>query len=109
MHPALSQIFLCCEETPWLQQHLIGAGLQVQLVHLGLGQKQGGSTQADLVLEKEPRVLHPDRQAAGRKSDTEPGLTWNLKGQPQWHTYSSKAIPAHSATHSLWAYEDYFH
>ena len=29
--------------------------------------------QADMVLEKALRVLHPDLQAAGRESDTGPG------------------------------------
>ena len=29
--------------------------------------RKHGSTQADMELEKEPRVLHPDQQAAGRE------------------------------------------
>jgi hypothetical protein len=32
--------------------------------------------QADVVLERELRVPHLDQQAAGRKSDTGPGLSF---------------------------------
>jgi hypothetical protein len=39
--------------------------------------------QADMVLEKELRVLHLDWQAAGRESGTGPGLSfWSLKAHP---------------------------
>ena len=49
--------------------HLTGAGLQFRgLVHYHHGRKHG-SVQADMVLEKELRVLHLDRQAAGTKSE----------------------------------------
>jgi hypothetical protein len=34
------------------------------------------SMQADMVLERELRVLHQDPQAAGRESDTRPGLSF---------------------------------
>ena len=43
-------------------------------VHYHHGRKHG-SMQADMVLEKELRVLHLDPQAAGRESDTGPGLS----------------------------------
>ena len=43
------------------------------LVHYCHGGKHG-STRADVVLEKEMRVLYLDREAAGRESDTGPGL-----------------------------------
>jgi hypothetical protein len=46
-------------------KHLIGADLQLRSsVHYHHGGKCG-STQTDLVLEKELRVLHLDQQAAG--------------------------------------------
>ena len=46
-------------------KHLIGAGLQFRdLVHYHHGGKHG-SMQADMVLEKELRVLHIDLQAIG--------------------------------------------
>jgi hypothetical protein len=62
-------------------KHLIGAGLQFRgSVHYHHGEKHG-SMQAD-VLEKELRVLYQDLQAAGRESDTGPGLNfWNVKSQ----------------------------
>ena len=44
------------------------------LVHYHQGEKHG-STQADLVLEEELRVLHLDTKAAGKDSDTGPGLS----------------------------------
>jgi hypothetical protein len=51
------------------------------------------------VLEKEPRVLHLDPQAAGRERDSSPGLSiWNLKAHPQWHTSSNKATPPNSGS-----------
>jgi hypothetical protein len=34
-----------------------------------------GNMEADTVLEKEPRVLHLDPQAAGRERDSSPGLS----------------------------------
>ena len=49
----------------------------------GQGMKHGGM-QTDKVLKKNPRVLHPDHQAAGKESDTETGLSiGNLKAHPQ--------------------------
>ena len=36
------------------------------LVHCHHGRKHGGM-QADMVLEKDPSVLHPDQKAVGRK------------------------------------------
>jgi len=64
-----------------------------------------GGMQVDVMLERELRALHPGLQAAGRESDTGPGLSiWNLKAHPQWHTSSNKATPPNSATHSLWVY-----
>ena len=57
------------------RKHLIGAGLQVRrsLVHHCHGGKPG-SVQADMVLEKELRVLHLDGQAPGRETDAGSGL-----------------------------------
>jgi hypothetical protein len=41
-------------------KHLIGAGLQFRgLVHYHHGRKHG-SIQSDMMLEKEPRILHLD-------------------------------------------------
>lgn len=52
----------------------MGAGLQFRaLAHYCHGGKHGG-TQADEMLEKEHRVLHPDPQAMGRERATQ-GLT----------------------------------
>ena len=42
-------------------------------VHYHHGMKQG-RVQVDMVLGKELRVLHPDPQATGQKSDTGPGF-----------------------------------
>ena len=51
------------------RKHLIGAGLQFGgSVHFHHGGKHDGM-QADMVLEKELRVQHLDRQAVGRGSD----------------------------------------
>jgi hypothetical protein len=48
--------------------------------------------QADIMLEKEPEVLHLDWQASD--SDAEPDLSfWNFKAHLQWHNSSNKAIP----------------
>ena len=44
------------------------------LVHYHHGRKHGG-VQADMVLEKKLRVLHPGQQAAGREYDTGPGFS----------------------------------
>jgi hypothetical protein len=49
------------------EKHLIGSGLQFQsLVHYYHGRKHG-CMQADMVLEKEPRVLHLNQEATGRE------------------------------------------
>jgi len=49
------------------EKYLIGSGLQFRcLVHYHHGRKQG-SVQADVVLEKEMRVLHQDQQTAGKE------------------------------------------
>jgi hypothetical protein len=48
-------------------KYLIGAGLQFRgSVHCHHGRKQR-SAQGDVVLAKEPRILHLDQQAAGRE------------------------------------------
>lgn len=52
--------------------HLIGAGSQVQRSSPLSSCRKHGGTQADMVLE---RALHLDHQAAGRESDTGPGLS----------------------------------
>lgn len=66
-----------------------------------------GSTQAVMVLEKEPRVLHLDQQPAGKENHQarlrhvkpkSPSLVAHFFLQS--HTYSSKDITA-NATHSL--------
>jgi hypothetical protein len=62
--------------------------------------------QADIVLEKELRVLHLDWQVTGRANDIGSGLSfWYLKVLPQWPTSfktrptpSNKASPPNSAT-----------
>ena len=48
-------------------------GLAYCLVHYFDGRKHGDK-QADMVLEKELKVLHLDWQAADRESETEPDL-----------------------------------
>ena len=48
-------------------KHLIGAGLQFQSFSPLSSWKKHGSMQADMVLEKEPRVLHLDPKAARRR------------------------------------------
>jgi hypothetical protein len=56
------------------EKHLTGAIYNFRgLVHFHHGRKHGG-TQADIVLEKELRVLYLDWQTAGRGCDIEPGL-----------------------------------
>jgi hypothetical protein len=58
-------------------KHFIGAGIQVKgLVHYCHGGKHG-EAQADTMLEKEMRVLHPDPKAAGR--ETASGWVKHLK------------------------------
>lgn len=50
-------------------KHLIKGGLQFRgLVNYCHGKKSGG-TQADVVLERETRVLHLDPEEAGRESE----------------------------------------
>ena len=50
-------------------KNLIEAGVQFRdLIHYHCGGKHG-AMQADVVLEKEMRVLHLDLQAAGRQQD----------------------------------------
>ena len=61
-------MFYCWEETTLIKES-IELGLAhrfIGLVHYHHGRKHGG-TQADMVLEKELRVLHPDPKAAGRE------------------------------------------
>ena len=56
-------------------KHFIGAGLQFRrLVHCHHERKHG-AIQAEMVLEKELRVLHPDLTEAGRERDTGSGLS----------------------------------
>lgn len=67
---------------------IIGAGLHFRdLVNYCHGRKRAGM-QADMVVERKPRVLHPDWQAA--KSDSVSlVLTWDSetsKSTSQWHT-----------------------
>jgi hypothetical protein len=63
---------------------LTGTGLQFRgLVHYCQVRKHV-SVQAGMVLEKELRVLHLDRQAAGRERHSGPGLNiQDLKAHPQ--------------------------
>lgn len=56
-------------------KHLIGTGLKFRgLAHCHQGGKHG-DTQEDMVLEMQLGVLHLDRQAARRESDTGAGLS----------------------------------
>lgn len=84
-------------------KHLIRAGLQFRgLVHDCHGGKHG-SVQADIVLERELRVLHMVWQIAGRVWATRPCLSfWNLKAHLQRYSSSHKATPP--ILHSLWVY-----
>ena len=54
-----------CSSNSYKGKHLIGAAYSFRgLVHYCHGRKHGG-VQADMVLEKELRVLHLDLKAAG--------------------------------------------
>ena len=54
-------------------QHLLGTVYQfIDLVHC---YHEGMDDEADMVLERKLRVLHPDWQAAGKESDIGPGLS----------------------------------
>ena len=86
-------------------QHLIGAALQFQgSVHYHHARIHW-SIQADMVLEKELRILHLDLKAARKKtvfqasrrgvSNPTPTMTHFLQ---QGHTYSNEATPPNSAT-----------
>jgi hypothetical protein len=59
--------------------------------------------QADMVLEKYLRIVHPDLQAARRERTSWPCLgSWHLKAHhPQCHTSSNKATPTSTRTHNL--------
>ena len=46
------------------EKHLVGAGLQFRDLVLYHHGRENVCLQADMVLEKELRVLHPDQQAA---------------------------------------------
>jgi hypothetical protein len=48
------------------KKHLIGAGLQIQRFSSLSSWWEHGGTLADMVLEKELRVLHLDQKVAGR-------------------------------------------
>jgi hypothetical protein len=49
------------------------------------------------MLEKDLRVLHLRWQAAGRESDTGPGLSfWSSKAHLQWYTSYNKPRPSNS-------------
>ena len=70
------------------------------LAHYHHGREHSGA-QADTVLEKKLKALHPDLQAAGRESHW--ACLWLLKFQgpfsatpffQQGHIYSSKTIPS---------------
>jgi hypothetical protein len=57
------------------EKNLIGVGIQfIYLFHFHRGKKHG-NTQADMVLEKELRVLHLNQKGTGRESDTRSGLS----------------------------------
>jgi hypothetical protein len=65
--------------------------------------RKPGSMQADMILEKELKVLHFDLQAAG---DCVPYRVELEYMRPQslphwWHTSSNKAIPASRRPHLL--------
>ena len=67
--PSLSQDSYCCEETPRPQQLLQGKIFSWSWLTVQRGRHGGkyGSMKADMVLEKELRVLHPDLQATGKE------------------------------------------
>jgi hypothetical protein len=74
-------IFYWCEETPWLQQLLQRKTFNWVwlIVNYNYGRKHGGMW-ADMVLERELRVLHLYWQTAGTASDTRSVLRfWNHK------------------------------
>jgi hypothetical protein len=55
------------QDNSYKGKHSVGAGLQFQrFIHYHHGRKHG-SIQADIVLEKELRVLHLDPKAVRRK------------------------------------------
>jgi hypothetical protein len=83
-------------------KYLIGAGFEFRgFVHFYHGRKHG-YIQTDIVLERQLRVPYPDQQAAGRESNTEPGLCiLNFKANPQRHTSSNKATPTPRMPHPL--------
>lgn len=57
--------------SPYIEQHLIGTAFNFK----GLVCYRHGTAQANMVLERWLRVLHPDHQTTGRQSYPEPGLT----------------------------------
>jgi hypothetical protein len=82
-------------------KHLIGSGLQFRgLVHYCLGREHGG-IRADVVLERELRVLYLIWHRAGRVSL----WAWleHLKSQspPLMRPYSDKATPTLTRPHFL--------
>jgi hypothetical protein len=70
------------------------------LVHFQHGREPGG-IQADMVLERELRVLHLDPQAGGRASHIPDLYFWYLKAHPLWHTSSNMATPTPTSSHLL--------
>ena len=56
-------------------KHLIGTGLSFRGLAYCCHSGKHSDTQADVVLEKELRLLHLDHQASGR-CDTGPGLSF---------------------------------
>lgn len=90
-------MFCCCQESPWRRnsyRESIYLGLTYScggLVHYCHGVEHA-SLQVGLVMEKEPRVLHPGLQTAGRERATRPCLGfWNPKVPPPHRHTSSKA------------------
>jgi hypothetical protein len=82
-------------------KHSIGGGLQFRGLICYPHSWKHGCMQADMVLERYLRVLHPDLQAAGRGCHTRPGLSiWDFEVHPQWHT-SSRTTSTPTRTHLL--------
>ena len=82
-------------------KHFIGAGLQIRSSVPYCHGSNCGDTQADMVLEKEPRIPHLHRKAAGSEKERHWVWSVHLKSQsspPETHLSSNKAISPISAT-----------
>jgi hypothetical protein len=79
-------------------QHLIGAGLQVQMFSPLSSRWKHGSIQSGMA-QAELRVLHLHPKAASGRLTSQATGVRVLSPHPQWHTYSNQVTPIPTRPH----------